>query len=41
MSKKAAITIIAFTDTYQNLSSFTNIDDLNDTVRHYKENFYK
>lgn len=39
MSKKAAITIIASTDTYQNLSSFKNIDDLNSTVRHYKENF--
>jgi DNA-binding Lrp family transcriptional regulator len=38
MSKKA-ITIVASEETYQNLSSFTSIDDLNKTVRHYKERF--
>lgn len=38
MSKKA-ITIIASEKTYNNLISFNTIDELNETVRYYKEHF--
>ncbi|MED3729438.1 helix-turn-helix domain-containing protein [Priestia filamentosa] len=38
MAKKA-IEIIASEDTYKNLSTFENIDQLNETVRTYKEMF--
>lgn len=37
--KKQAITIIAGEETYQNLSTFNTIDELNKTVRFYKEQF--
>ncbi len=36
---KKAITIIASEDSYENLASFSSIDELNKTVRHYKEKF--
>lgn len=39
MSKKLAITIIASEETFHNLSTFTTIGELNETVRHYKEKF--
>jgi DNA-binding Lrp family transcriptional regulator len=39
MEKKAAITIIACEESYKNLSAFTNIEELNITVRKYKEKF--
>jgi Fe2+ or Zn2+ uptake regulation protein len=38
--KKNAITIIASEETYQNLSTFTDIEELNKTVRQYKEKFH-
>ncbi len=37
--KKQAITIIAGNETYKNLATFKTIDDLNETVRAYKEKF--
>ncbi|WP_418055412.1 helix-turn-helix domain-containing protein [Priestia megaterium] len=37
--KKKAITIIASEETYKNLASFETIEDLNETVRTYKEKF--
>ncbi|MEH7088130.1 helix-turn-helix domain-containing protein [Priestia megaterium] len=39
MMKKKAITIIASEETYKNLASFETIEDLNETVRTYKEKF--
>ncbi|UYX53370.1 helix-turn-helix domain-containing protein [Bacillus thuringiensis] len=39
MKKKHAITIIAGEETYENLVSFKNIKELNDTVRTYKKQF--
>jgi DNA-binding Lrp family transcriptional regulator len=36
---KNAITIIACEETYKNLATFKNIEELNKTVRHYKEMF--
>lgn len=39
MRKKKAITIIAGEETYQNLSTFSDIEELNKAVRHYKEKF--
>lgn len=39
MGKKSAITIIACEETYRNLSTFKTIEELNMTVRKYKENF--
>ncbi|MED2753510.1 helix-turn-helix domain-containing protein, partial [Bacillus thuringiensis] len=39
MKKKHAITILAGTETYENLVSFQTIEELNDTVRAYKEQF--
>lgn len=38
MSKKA-ITIIANEESYKNLATFTTIEELNKTVRHYRDNF--
>lgn len=37
VSKKTAIDIIAADETYQNLSTFTDLKQLNETVRQYKE----
>ena len=37
--KKQAITILASIETYENLVSFQNVKELNDTVRAYKEQF--
>ncbi|PFK27218.1 helix-turn-helix domain-containing protein [Bacillus cereus] len=37
--KKQGITIIAGNETYENLSTFKTINELNDTVRTYKEKF--
>ncbi|MED3084668.1 helix-turn-helix domain-containing protein [Bacillus toyonensis] len=39
MKKKQAITIIAGDETYKNLTTFKTIDELNKTVRAYKEKF--
>ncbi|MEC2928200.1 helix-turn-helix domain-containing protein [Bacillus tropicus] len=39
MEKKKGITIIAGNETYENLSTFKTIKELNDTVRTYKEKF--
>ncbi|WP_242291476.1 helix-turn-helix domain-containing protein [Bacillus cereus group sp. BfR-BA-01356] len=39
MEKKKRITIIAGNETYENLSTFKTIDELNKTVRAYKEKF--
>ena len=39
MEKKKEITIIAGNKTYENLSTFKTINELNDTVRAYKEKF--
>ncbi|PEU67761.1 cytosolic protein [Bacillus cereus] len=39
MMKKQGITIIAGNETYENLSTFETIKELNDTVRTYKEKF--
>ena len=39
MKKKKRITIIAGNETYENLSTFKTIKELNDTVRTYKEKF--
>ncbi|PFB51767.1 cytosolic protein [Bacillus thuringiensis] len=39
MKKKQAITILASVETYENLVSFQTIEELNDTVRAYKEQF--
>lgn len=39
MKKKQAITILASIETYENLVSFQNLKELNDTVRAYKEQF--
>ncbi|MEH7149744.1 cytosolic protein, partial [Bacillus thuringiensis] len=39
MKKKQAITILASIETYENLVSFQTIEELNDTVRAYKEQF--
>ncbi|MEK4501140.1 helix-turn-helix domain-containing protein [Bacillus sp. FSL R12-0069] len=39
MEKKKVITIIAGNETYENLTAFKTIDELNDTVRAYKEKF--
>ncbi|PEW60010.1 cytosolic protein [Bacillus cereus] len=39
MEKKQGITIIAGNETYENLSTFETIDELNKTVRTYKEKF--
>ncbi|PGY50797.1 helix-turn-helix domain-containing protein, partial [Bacillus thuringiensis] len=39
MKKKQTITILASTATYENLVSFQNLKELNDTVRAYKEQF--
>ncbi|PEQ08695.1 helix-turn-helix domain-containing protein [Bacillus toyonensis] len=39
MEKKKGITIIAGNETYENLATFKTIDELNDTVRAYKEKF--
>ncbi|MFS0776050.1 helix-turn-helix domain-containing protein [Neobacillus sp. 3P2-tot-E-2] len=36
---KTPITIIACEETYKNLSTFNDIEELNKTVRQYKENF--
>ncbi|PGS81308.1 cytosolic protein, partial [Bacillus cereus] len=35
--KKKCITVIAQEETYHNLSTFTNVDELNKTVRTYKD----
>ncbi len=37
MSKKAPITIIASDESYQNLSLFNDIEQLNETCRHYRD----
>ena len=37
--KKQAITILASIETYENLVSFQNLKELNDTVRAYKDQF--
>ncbi|PFJ18187.1 cytosolic protein [Bacillus cereus] len=39
MEKKKSITIIAGNETYENLTTFKTIDELNKTVRAYKEKF--
>lgn len=39
MKKKKGITIIASEQTYRNLSLFKTIDELNEAVRHYREQF--
>ena len=39
MKKKQAITILASIETYENLVSFQNLKELNDTVRAYKDQF--
>ncbi|OUB84632.1 cytosolic protein [Bacillus thuringiensis serovar medellin] len=39
MKKKQTITIFASAETYENLKSFRNLKELNDTVRAYKEQF--
>ena len=39
MKRKQAITILASIETYENLVSFQNVKELNDTVRAYKEQF--
>nr|WP_312754389.1 helix-turn-helix domain-containing protein [Bacillus mobilis] len=39
MEKKKGITIIAGNETYENLASFKTVDELNKTVRAYKEKF--
>lgn len=39
MEKKKGITIIAGNETYENLSTFKTVDELNNTVRVYKEKF--
>ncbi|MGG0258160.1 helix-turn-helix domain-containing protein [Bacillus mycoides] len=39
MKKKQAITIIAGEETYENLSSFKTVEELNESVRQYKETF--
>ncbi|WP_241752261.1 helix-turn-helix domain-containing protein, partial [Bacillus thuringiensis] len=39
MKKKQAITILASIKTYENLVSFQNLKELNDTVRAYKDQF--
>lgn len=39
MKKKQTISILASTETYENLVSFQNLKELNDTVRTYKEQF--
>ncbi|WP_420973724.1 helix-turn-helix domain-containing protein [Bacillus thuringiensis] len=39
MEKKQRITIIAGNDTYENLATFKTVDELNKTVRAYKEKF--
>ncbi|MEB9728344.1 cytosolic protein, partial [Bacillus cereus] len=39
MKKKQAITILASTETYENLVSFQTLKELNDTVRAYKKQF--
>ncbi|WP_242300645.1 helix-turn-helix domain-containing protein [Bacillus cereus group sp. BfR-BA-01494] len=39
MEKKQGITIIAGNETYKNLATFKTIDELNKTVRAYKEKF--
>lgn len=39
MKKKQSITIIASEETYKNLAKFETIQDLNNTVRAYKEKF--
>ncbi|MED2764965.1 helix-turn-helix domain-containing protein [Bacillus thuringiensis] len=39
MKKKQAITIIAGNETYENLTSFQTLKELNDTVRTYKKRF--
>ncbi|MED2783962.1 helix-turn-helix domain-containing protein [Bacillus thuringiensis] len=39
MKKKPAITILASIETYKNLVSFQTIEELNNTVRAYKEQF--
>ncbi|EOO65537.1 hypothetical protein IKE_03440 [Bacillus cereus VD196] len=40
MKKKQAITILASTETYENLASFNTLKELNDTARTYKEKFF-
>ena len=39
MKKKQAITILASTETYENLASFQTLKELNDTVRAYKKQY--
>ncbi|MBG9839094.1 MULTISPECIES: helix-turn-helix domain-containing protein [Bacillus cereus group] len=39
MEKKKGITIIAGNETYENLATFKTVDELNETVRAYKEKF--
>ncbi|MEC2551628.1 helix-turn-helix domain-containing protein [Bacillus tropicus] len=39
MEKKQGITIIADNETYENLATFKTIDELNKTIRAYKEKF--
>lgn len=39
MEKKKGITIIAGNETYENLATFKTVDELNNTVRAYKEKF--
>ncbi|MBG9831964.1 helix-turn-helix domain-containing protein [Bacillus cereus] len=39
MEKKQGITIIASNETYENLATFKTVDELNKTVRAYKEKF--
>ncbi|HDR8117313.1 TPA: helix-turn-helix domain-containing protein [Bacillus cereus] len=39
MKKKQGITIIAGNETYENLATFKTVDELNKTVRAYKEKF--
>ncbi|HHT7156564.1 MULTISPECIES: helix-turn-helix domain-containing protein [Bacillus cereus group] len=39
MEKKKSITIIAGNETYENLATFKTVDELNKTVRTYKEKF--
>src|SRR5690606_39998209 len=36
---KQAITVIASKETFKNLSTFTNVKELNKAVRYYKEKF--
>ncbi|HHL0972242.1 TPA: cytosolic protein [Bacillus cereus] len=37
MKKKPAITILASTETFQNLSTFQTVEEMNQTARHYRD----